>query len=1150
MKKILLAANILFSLVVAGQQVPKALTASNGVYIGFYEYKPTNYNPNLNPKYPLIIFLHGIGERGNGTNELSRVLQVNIPRMIEYGQTMTFTWNGKTETFLVLSPQLSTNYGDWQNFYVQEMINYAKQNLNVDPDRIFLTGLSLGGGGTWGFPFYSLSNAQQLAGIAPICGTCQWNGNWGNIANAKLPVWAFHAQDDGIVGVGCTTGAIQNINNLNPVVKPYMTIWPDGNHFVWDRAYNTAYDWQNPNLFEWFLAQNKSLPANVRPVANAGADVSVSTNPGSVTLNAYSSYDPDGSIVRYIWRKISGPSFGTINNPTSGSPTITGLSLAGTYQYEVKAVDNRADWTTDIVSVTVTNGGPANQAPTANAGSDISITLPTSNATLNGGASYDADGSIVSYSWSKISGPSSYTLGTPNANTSALSNLTQGTYVFRLTVTDNSGATGSDDVSVTVNPAPAPSNLPPTANAGSDISITLPASNATLNGGASYDADGSIVSYSWSKISGPSSHTLGTPNANTSTVSNLTQGTYVFRLTVTDNSGAAASDDVSIVVNPAPAANQLPVANAGNDATITLPSNSFTLDGSASDPDGYIVSYGWTKVSGPGFTVVWGNGSTAGMGITNLTQGTYVFRLLVTDNSGGTDTDTIVVTVNSQVQPTNIPPVANAGNAVSITLPTNNVTVNGSGSYDPDGTILAYQWLKLSGPAQYNIVNASAASTSINNLTQGKYYFILKVWDNNWEPREDTVEIDVTGVALLLPPNQPPVAKAGNDVTLTLPANSTTLNGTSSFDPDGSIIAYHWTKIGGPSQYLIANSGAATTNVTNLVQGTYLFNLRVYDNKWEPRDDTVVVTVNSSTPVAGNQPPVANAGPDKTITLPTNAVTVNSTSYDPDGSIIAYQWRKINGPSQFLIANAAASATSITNLQQGNYSFCLTVWDNNWEPRADTIVINVNGSAGTGQNQKPVARAGADVTITLPTNSVTVNGSSSYDPDGSLIAYHWTKLSGPSQYTIANAGGVQTTISNLVQGTYAFNFRVYDNNWEPHDDTLIVVVKTSGGGTANASQNNVMEASASSTVTAANNLKVYPNPAVNVLNISLTNNTMGTSIINIYDVAGKMVRTTNVQKGAALLQQTINVNGLVPGTYMLEIITDKKTKQIIKFIKQ
>ena len=110
------------------QQVAKGLTSSTGDYLGFLEYKPTDYN-NTTTKYPLIIFLHGIGERGNGTTMLNDVTCCGIPRIIRLGHKMKFTWNGKTETFLVISPQCPEKYGMWPAVFKTELINYAKKRI-------------------------------------------------------------------------------------------------------------------------------------------------------------------------------------------------------------------------------------------------------------------------------------------------------------------------------------------------------------------------------------------------------------------------------------------------------------------------------------------------------------------------------------------------------------------------------------------------------------------------------------------------------------------------------------------------------------------------------------------------------------------------------------------------------------------------------------------------------------------------------------------------------------------------------------------------------------------------------------------------------------------------------------------------------------
>ena len=1035
----------LFSSKSYSQLTAKSLTASNGVFIGFYEFKPANYDPSK--KYPLIIFMHGIGERGNGTTDLPSILNNGLAANIKNGNQMTFTWNGKTESFVVLMPQLSGNYGSWQNFYTDEMIKYAQANLSYDPNRVYLTGLSLGGGGVWSYAGATLANAQKFAAIGISCGTQQYV-NFCNIANANLPTWAMHASNDGTVNYSATVNSINAINNCNPAVKPYMTIWPDGDHWIWGRVYDTAHDWQNPNLYEWFLGQNRTLPVNKRPIANAGADLAITTGTGVVTLNGSASYDTDGKVVRYVWRKIGGPGYGSITNATSdnGVATVSQLWLAGTYVFEVKAIDDRADWSLDTVNVVVSNGGNINTPPTANAGSDISITLPTNSTTLNGTASYDPEG-ITSYAWSYVSGPSQYTIVSPSLPVTALTNLVAGTYKFKLTVTDNLGVASSATINVNVNSNGV--NQPPVANAGSDISITLPTNNTTLNGTASSDPDGTIASYAWSWVSGPSQYSITNAAAATTTLTNLAQGTYVFKLTVTDNSGASASTTVKVIVNPAP--NQPPVANAGSDITITLPTNSTTLNGTASsDPDGTIASYAWAWVSGPSqYSIT--NAAAATTTLTNLAQGTYVFKLTVTDNSGASSSATVNITVNIA---SNQVPVANAGSDISITLPTNSTTLNGTASYDPDGTIASYAWAWVSGPSQYSITNASAVTTTLTNLAQGTYVFKLTVTDNSGASASTTVKVIVNAA-----PNQPPVANAGSDISITLPTNSTTLNGTASSDPDGTIAAYAWSWVSGPSQYSITNASAATTTLTNLAQGTYVFNLTVTDNSGASASTTVKVIVNA----APNQPPVANAGSDISITLPTNSTTLNGTaSYDPDGTIASYAWSWVSGPSQYSITNAAAATTTLTNLAQGTYVFKLTVTDNSGASTSTTVKVIVNPAP----NQPPVANAGSDITITLPTNSTTLNGTASYDPDGTIASYAWAWVSGPSQYSITNTGAATTTLNNLVQGNYVFKLTVTDNNGASTSATVNVTVNKAPNQApiANAGSDIVMELPTNSTI--------------------------------------------------------------------------------------
>ena len=418
----------------------------------------------------------------------------------------------------------------------------------------------------------------------------------------------------------------------------------------------------------------------------------------------------------------------------------------GSYTYRLTVTDEDGATDTDDVIVTV-GAGTANQAPASNAGTDRTITLPTSSASLVGTGSTDADGTIASYQWQQMSGPSTSTLSATNTASITVSNLQAGVYTYRLTVTDNDGATDTDNVTVTVNAAPP--NQAPVANAGTNRTVTLPTSTSNLTGSGT-DADGTIASYRWQQLTGPSASTLSSTTTANITVSNLQAGVYTYRLTVTDNDGATATDDVTVTVNSAP--NQAPVANAGVNRTITLPTNSVNITGSGTDADGTIATYLWQQVSGPS-TATFSSANTAATTASNLQAGVYTFRLRVTDNDGAADTDVMTVTVNSAP---NQAPVANAGANRTITLPTNSANLTGSGT-DADGTIAGYLWQQVSGPSASTLSATNTAAITVSNLQVGVYTYRLRVTDNDGAIDTDDIVVTVNNTAA----NQAPNADAG-----------------------------------------------------------------------------------------------------------------------------------------------------------------------------------------------------------------------------------------------------------------------------------------------------------------------------------------------------------------------------------------------------
>ena len=197
---------------------------------------------------------------------------------------------------------------------------------------------------------------------------------------------------------------------------------------------------------------------------------------------------------------------------------------------------------------------------------------------------------------------------------------------------------------------------------------------------------------------------------------------------------------------------------------------------------------------------------------------------------------------NQPTPPTsNTSPIAIAGPDETITLPTTGVLLNGSASNDPDGRITAFLWEKISGPASFNISNASAVQTPAGSLTIGEYLFELKVTDNGGLSAKDTMKVTVKNSA-----NHPPLANAGNDTTITLPANAVNLDGSKSTDADNNILSYAWAKISGPASFNIVNANSVQAQATNLAEGVYQFELTVTDLLGLFDKDTTTVTVLNS----------------------------------------------------------------------------------------------------------------------------------------------------------------------------------------------------------------------------------------------------------------------------------------------------------------
>ncbi len=240
--------------------------------MGYYESLPRGYNNDTNKLWPAIIFLHGIGERGNGTTELSRVLGNGIPKEINNGAQLEYTVNGQTQSFVVLTPQLQSNNGDWHPYHVDRMVELAKSNYRVDPKKIYVTGLSLGGFGTMRYVEFSDAYAKKIAAVVPSDGgndaaqiyTPDAAGGYMapldrcHVARNNMPVWGIYGLNDTQWG-GSLTRDIAAINACLPPPNPLaiMNGLAGVGHSAWNTTYKTDNSSFSPNIYQWLLTKSK-----------------------------------------------------------------------------------------------------------------------------------------------------------------------------------------------------------------------------------------------------------------------------------------------------------------------------------------------------------------------------------------------------------------------------------------------------------------------------------------------------------------------------------------------------------------------------------------------------------------------------------------------------------------------------------------------------------------------------------------------------------------------------------------------------------------------------------------------------------------------------------------------------------------------------
>ena len=205
----------------------------------YLSYVPPDYTRQGGKRWPLMLFLHGAGERG--TN-LQRVAIHGPPKLVK---------QGKAFPFILIAPQCPEGER-WHEETLLKLLDYATRGYAVDTNRVYLTGLSMGGYGTWKL---GILHPERFAAIVPICGGGETidvllAGRERGAALKSLPVWAFHGGKDPVVPVAESERMVNALKKAG-VKEAKLTVYPEAQHDSWTETYN------NPELYEWLLKHSR-----------------------------------------------------------------------------------------------------------------------------------------------------------------------------------------------------------------------------------------------------------------------------------------------------------------------------------------------------------------------------------------------------------------------------------------------------------------------------------------------------------------------------------------------------------------------------------------------------------------------------------------------------------------------------------------------------------------------------------------------------------------------------------------------------------------------------------------------------------------------------------------------------------------------------
>lgn len=1108
----------------------------DGQLHGYLLYYPEEYYRNPTKTFPLLVVLHGQGEKGT----------LNYGNLTRHGPAKLIQ-GGREFPFIVATPQTYIFAGGWATKVVNEFIDKMSNENRVNTNKVYLTGFSMGGGGSF---LYTGVYPNKIAAVVPIAG---W-GSAGNCNMKNVPVWAFHNNDDGTVGVAGTNNAIASINACNtpPPIAAKKTIYTSGGHDAWTKTYDGTggYD-----IYTWMLQYSKNVVPTViiPPIVNAGVDKFINLPTNSIAI-AGTATDPNGTINSYTWTKIAGSTV-TLTNQTTSTLTVSNM-VQGNYTFRLIVIDNSGNQSFDDVVVSVLPSG--NNIPSANAGVDKVITLPVNSLTING-AGTDVNGTITGYLWSKNSG-ANCTLTNTSSQNLTVSSLLAGEYEFKLTVTDNSGSTATDLMRVTVNSA---ANLLPT------ISIIAPVQNLQIIEGNllqivanASDLDGSITKVEFYAGSLKIGEDLTSPY--NFIISTLLAGNYIISTKAFDNAGASTTSAlVSIQILPSSLCTSTGtilreewINNSGNLITQSI-------------FDGLVNSSSFlTSFEGP--IDISDNYSSRLRGyICAPVTGNYTFWV-----SGDDDCELYL----------------------------------SSDSTSQNKTLIAF----VSGYTDYRQYTKFASQQSSTKfLTAGqKYYLEGKHKEGSgkdnisvgWQLPDGTLQRPINGQYLSSYINKLPSITLATTLQANVDAGNLIIPA-SAVDLDGSIVSYTWSK-SGSNDLILNNISTPNLGISNLSVGTFIFTLTVKDNSNQTSSSNISVTINSV-----SNPVNINAGSDVYTFSNVPSLTILAITNLPANQISQIQWTQISGNNTLSVSGSNSLNLIINQLVAGNFSFEIMVKNLQNQVAKDTLNIFIAAPIGTSLyrinaggiqvNDQPIDWSNDNAMNSNPNlssnNKGQISGSGTWNytnttsaPNSVFSTYRFsTSTTDPLTYSFPVQNGnfevrlyFSETNLTIKSGGYS---RVFDIKIENQlvlqglnifaeagssalqktffvsvtDGELDVsFIKNLSNPLINALEiiglNGVGIPAKTSTQVKSDLIeknkifvKAYPNPFDE--NLTIESDVLENSTLILSDIAGRVLFTQTINPGITEIN-TENLN-LSAGVYLLKITDSNKQQQTIKLIK-